>query len=368
MRAFQYALAAVVLVTTAGLVAQTPAPTPNAAEVLAAAREALGGEKKLAAVKTLVTTGRTRQVRGDNLVPIEFEIYVELPDKYVRKDEVPAQESGPTTVGFNGDNLIQLPPQAAPPAGGRPGGPPPPTPEQLDAARRARLAGVKQDFARLMLGLFAGSFDGYPLTFTYAGQAEAPQGMADVLDVKGQANLAMRLFVYRDTHLPVMVTWQGGPQPGPGRGPGQVQGGGRGGVPGPAVRARICGIRTSPGTAPAGQAAAPGPAGGAGALAKLPDQQEHRLQVRLAVDRPRHRRRKTGCISRTTGTSTVSSGRSACAAPSAPIPSKRRRSTGSAPIRRSIRRDSTFQMMPKPRHDPPPRTRGHSGRLKTVPT
>ena len=47
--------------------------------------------------------------------------------------------------------------------------------------------------------------------------------MADVLDAKGPANLAMRLFVYRDTHLPVMVTWQGGPQPGPGRGPGQGQ-------------------------------------------------------------------------------------------------------------------------------------------------
>ena len=51
-------------------------------------------------LQTLVATGRTRQVRGDNLVPIEFEIYVELPDKYVRKDEVPAQESGPTTIGL----------------------------------------------------------------------------------------------------------------------------------------------------------------------------------------------------------------------------------------------------------------------------
>jgi len=29
--------------------------------------------------KTFVATGRTRQVRGDNLVPIEFEISVELP-------------------------------------------------------------------------------------------------------------------------------------------------------------------------------------------------------------------------------------------------------------------------------------------------
>lgn len=253
MRAFRHALAVAVLAATAGPLAQTPPPAPDAGAVLAAARQALGGEKKLAAVKTLVTTGRTRQVRGDNLVPIEFEIYVELPDKYVRKDEVPAQESGPTTVGFNGDNLVQLPPQVAPP--GRPGGPPPPTPEQLDAGRRARVAGVKQDFARLMLGLFAGSFASYPLTFTYAGQAEAPQGMADVLDVKGPANLAMRLFVYRDTHLPVMVTWQGGPPAGPDRGPGPGAGGGRGG-PGPAT-----GSATAAGPPPApGPAAGPGPA------------------------------------------------------------------------------------------------------------
>ena len=68
-----------------------------------------------------------------------------------------------------------------------------------------------EERARLMLGLFAGSFDGYPLTFTYAGQAEAPQGMADVLDARGPANFVMRLFVYRDTHLPVMVTWESAP-------------------------------------------------------------------------------------------------------------------------------------------------------------
>jgi hypothetical protein len=219
MRAFWYALAAVALTSWAFPAAQSPQrPSPDASSVLAAARDALGGEKRLAAVKTLVSTGRTRQVRGDNLVPIEFEIDCELPDKYVRRDEIPAQESGPTSVGFNGDNLIQLPLQASP-VQGRPGGPPPPTPEQLDAARRVRAIGVKQDFARLMLGLFAGSFSSYPLTFAYAGQAEAPQGMADILDVKGPANVAMRLFVHRDTHLPVMVTWQGaGPEPG--RGPG----------------------------------------------------------------------------------------------------------------------------------------------------
>jgi hypothetical protein len=156
------------LVAVAAIGAQTATPDPAA--ILGASREALGGDKRLSSVRTFVATGRTQQVRGDNLVPIEFEIAVELPDRYVRKDEIPAQESGPTAVGFAGETLIQVPPQAAP--AGRPGGPPPPTPEQLEVARRARVVGVKQDFSRLALGMFSG----YPLTFTYVGQAEAPQG------------------------------------------------------------------------------------------------------------------------------------------------------------------------------------------------
>ena len=184
--------------------AQTPTPTATAAaevaaKVLAATREALGGDKKLSAIKTVVATGRTRQVRGENLVPIEFEIAMELPDKYLRKDEIPAQESGPTSTGFNGEDLIQLPVPAAPGAPGRgPQGPPP----------GARTATIKQDFAKLTLGMFATSFPSYPLTFAHVGLAEAPQGEADVLDVKGPGTFAVRYFIDRKTHLPIMVSWQ----------------------------------------------------------------------------------------------------------------------------------------------------------------
>jgi hypothetical protein len=85
---------------------------PDASQVLAAAREALGGEKNLVAVKTFVATGRTRQLRGNNLVPIEFEINCELPDRFVRKDEIPAQDTDITVSGFAGDTLIQFPPPA----------------------------------------------------------------------------------------------------------------------------------------------------------------------------------------------------------------------------------------------------------------
>jgi hypothetical protein len=235
---------------------QAPPPSPasieRAAQILAETRKAMGGDK-LAAVHTVVATGRTRRVRGDNLVPIEFEIAIELPDKYVRKDEVPAEESEPTSTGFAGNTIIQYPagrgsgpggpggpgpggpagrgapppdagaraggpPAGAPPGGApgapgaRAGGPPPaPTPEQLAAQQTTRLNTAKQDFARLALGLFAGSLETFPMTFSFAARAEAPQGSADVLDVRGPGNFTLRLFIQGDTHLPVMVSWQAPP-------------------------------------------------------------------------------------------------------------------------------------------------------------
>jgi hypothetical protein len=192
--------------------AQAPrpaAPARDAAPILAAARQALGGDKKLTAVKTFTATGRTKQVRGENLVPIEFEIFVELPDKYVRKDEVPAQETGVTAAGFNGDDLLQDPPPPPPPPlptppAGAPAGAPAGPPRNPSAARVNQL---KQDFARLTLGMFAASFSSYPLTYTYVGQAEAPQGKADVVEAKGAGNFTVRFFVNTQTHLPVMVSW-----------------------------------------------------------------------------------------------------------------------------------------------------------------
>jgi hypothetical protein len=198
-----------------------PAAIERADAVLAETRKAMGGDK-LTAVRTIVASGRSRRVRGDNLVPIEFEITIALPDKYVRKDEVPAEESQPTSTGFVGTEIVQFP--LAPAGRGRPGGPgpgadgpagrgaaPAPTPEQLEAQRTARLATAKQDFARLMLGLLPGTLETYPLQFGYAAQAAAPQGTADVLDVRGAGNFAARLFVAADTKLPIMVSWQAPP-------------------------------------------------------------------------------------------------------------------------------------------------------------
>ena len=191
--------------------------------MIAAAREALGGEKKLAAVKTIVATGRTRQVRGDNLVPIEFEIAYRAArqvrpqgrDSRAGKRTDDSRASAARTLlqvsgAFAAAGARRRPAAADGGTGGR-------------GRRGCVSATVKQDFARLMLGMFAGSSPALPLTFSYVGKAEAPQGKADVLDVKGPPGpgaFAARLFINADTHLPIMLTWtapappmRGGPPP-----------------------------------------------------------------------------------------------------------------------------------------------------------
>jgi len=280
MRVFAQCAAAGILLAAIAAPARTTAQAqpgtssrdPNA--ILAAARQALGGEKKLAAVKSFSATGRTRQVRGENLVPIEFEIFVELPDKYFKKDEIPAQETGVTGSGFNGEDLLvdPIPPQPLP-----------------EPAKKQRLTTLKQDFARLALGMFAGSFPAYPLTFTYVGQAEAPQGKADVLDAKGPDNVTLRYFIHAETHLPIMVSWKGplpgrGGRPGgPGMPPGAA-GPGRGAPPAGAAPAGAAPAgpppaAPTPPAAPGAPAPPPGnaPAGAPPAAAAPPTQPEFRV-------------------------------------------------------------------------------------------
>jgi hypothetical protein len=192
-------VAAVVSIQNLGVRAQAR----DAGPVLAAAREALGGDRALAAVKTFIATGRTRQLRGDNLVPIEFEIACELPDKYVRRDEFPAQDALPVVNGFHGANA-------------------------MGSSKTTR-----EEFARLMLGVFAAPPAAFPLTFTYAAEAEAPEGKADVLAVAGPENFAARFVVQRETHMPVMLLWQAPAPGGPGARGTPPPGAGRGAAPAP---------------------------------------------------------------------------------------------------------------------------------------
>ncbi len=70
---------------------------------------------------------------------------------------------------------------------------------------------IRAEFYRCVLGVLPVAKGVSGLTFTHAGQAEANESTADVLDVKGEGFVA-RLFVDSKTHLPLMLTYMA-PQP-----------------------------------------------------------------------------------------------------------------------------------------------------------
>ncbi len=193
------------------------AQTPDVKKILADARAAHGGEKKLSALTTLAATGQAVRVTPDgSSAPADCELAFELPDKFMKKDVVAVIGNAAVTrtIGFNGETLIDVMDQ--PPAMGgmimirRSIGAPadgPLTPEQQEENRKKALLSAKQEFARLSLGMLLSSLAAYPLEFTYGGVAESPDGKADIVDVKGDGDFAVRLFIDQKTHLPLMLSW-----------------------------------------------------------------------------------------------------------------------------------------------------------------
>ena len=195
----------------------------DVSKVLADMRSALGGDK-LEAVRTMAIEGTsTRTVSEGESHASNFEMAFELPDKYVTTN-VLGNINGfdiLRTTGFNGSDLIdhtEMPPnmggahmiRIGTPGGAAAGGEL--TPEQEAAQQAALVRRNKTEFARLALGMFGSGLPDYPLEFAYAGMAEAPDGTAHVLDVSGDGEFAVRLFIDSETNLPLMLSWMA-PEP-----------------------------------------------------------------------------------------------------------------------------------------------------------
>lgn len=193
------------------------ATDPKAAAVLAEARKAIGGDANLAAVTALTVAGKQSRTMGDMQMSGDFEIAMMLPDKYLKTqvDNTPMGVTLTRESGFSGDQpLIH---NSSGHGGGnvriimgtpgvRPGEKP--TSEQQAQIDAQMLRAQRQDFARLVLAWLAVAPAGMPLEFVHAGEAESPDGRADVIDVKGPDNFAAKLFVDKKTRLPLMVAYR----------------------------------------------------------------------------------------------------------------------------------------------------------------
>ena len=80
----------------------------------------------------------------------------------------------------------------------------PDTPQGQEMARQ----GVRADITRLWLGCLLTAPTSSGITYDYAGEAEAPDGKADVLEAKGANNFKANLFLDQKTHRLLMLTYQ----------------------------------------------------------------------------------------------------------------------------------------------------------------
>jgi hypothetical protein len=204
-----------------GLAVMAAAPASaqdaKAADVLAKTRKALG-DKKLDSLKSLSLQATTQRNVGSMQLSSDMELALEMPDKYVRTDAGKGMMAMNMTSGFNGDRPIM--PAGVTSMGGAmvirmgPGGVmpndgPKPTPEEQAKLDKAAVRAQRTEISRLMLGWLGTTHPALAAQYTYAGEAESPDGKAHVIDVKDADGFSARLFIDQNNYLPLMVTYQG---------------------------------------------------------------------------------------------------------------------------------------------------------------
>jgi hypothetical protein len=174
--------------------------------LLGQARGALWG--KSGELKSLVLAG-TRRIpmaqAGETepqIVSHEFTLSILLPGRYLKEEVIDTPMGpGPSILeGFDGEKAWTDTRQTG---GGnlfiRVAG--------TGAGEEQQAQHAREALARYLLTLVLAATPDFPIQFAYAGQAEAPDGKADVLNGSGAGDFAIRLFLDTRTHFPLMLTY-----------------------------------------------------------------------------------------------------------------------------------------------------------------
>jgi hypothetical protein len=183
----------------------------DATVLLDLARKAVGGKEKLAAIESLTASGKVRRIVGEMDQSGELKLELLLPDRY-KREETLTMPMGPELTmitALNGDQAWHdmRGPMGMPPI-------PPGMEDNNEKFKSMELHEAQTEYLRQVLVLFLATPDAPVLEFKAGGKAEAEEGKADIVDVKGAGDFAARLFLDEKTHLPMMLSYQGRiPQP-----------------------------------------------------------------------------------------------------------------------------------------------------------
>jgi hypothetical protein len=195
---------------TIGGYAARAAGDTKAAELLAQARAAIGGEKSIDAVQALSCRGTVQRMIGDRQISGELTLDLQLPDKMLRTESISPMNDGAFVVteqGISGGTLLRAARTVNTPPGMIIRTPPPPA--AGSAAEAQALRNSRAELARLALGLLLTSRMASPVEYSYGGEAESADGRADVIEATDANNFAARLFLDKQTHRLLMMAYRG---------------------------------------------------------------------------------------------------------------------------------------------------------------
>ncbi|HEV7902326.1 MAG TPA: hypothetical protein VGO96_00690 [Pyrinomonadaceae bacterium] len=183
----------------------------RALEILKQARVAIGGEEKIASVQSLTLKGKFRRVMQEREMAGEREFNFLLPDKFMKFDTLIV---GGTSTSFTNYRALSGSESWSGGNGGNGGmmfisrDGSKPTKEQMEKVEREQAQRFRAEYARYLLALLLTQPSGYGMEFNYAGEAVADDGRADVIDATAPEGFAARIFLDKETHLPLMLTYR----------------------------------------------------------------------------------------------------------------------------------------------------------------
>jgi hypothetical protein len=186
----------------------------RAQEILKQARQAIGGEEQLQKIQGLQINGQYRRVFGERQLGGDREISILLPNKYLVEDAMNAGGLSTAMISFRGLNGDKAWSGNSGGGGGMvfriagPGGQQA-SPEQMEAMQR-RIYGA--EFTRYLLAMILTPPPSFAVEYKYAGESDVEDLKADVIDVSGPENFAVRVFFDKSSHLPLLLSYRG-PKP-----------------------------------------------------------------------------------------------------------------------------------------------------------
>jgi hypothetical protein len=174
-------------------------------ELLRQAREALGGQARLGSVQALAVSANFRRKTGELDLSGQIKLEFLLPDKFMRSETT----NLPGNIGQITSAMVLNGRQAwtdfrsssseVPLVRSASGDP------QREAELQTRL---RSEYLRYLIAWLLTVPSSIRVDFDYAGEAQAQDGRAQVLDVKGGDGFVVRLFLDDKTHRPLMLSYR----------------------------------------------------------------------------------------------------------------------------------------------------------------